>query len=380
MKHLNLTSSRIIIPLILILVTLSVLGLAHPVLTAQAAPPAQEGTAEPTAEPTSEPTSEPTAEPTSEPTAEPTSEPTAEPTAEPTSEPSGLTLEVTGPTNVTVGDTFEVSVVAKNIPDPGIFGYQFWLNWDDAVLSPVSGTLVLSTDFPLQAQREVSVNQLKLAASREGDVGDLTGPLTLLTWTFQANSLTEPDATTLSLAEWKVGRKGGLDVPVAQVINLDVVVEEVEVPGVGDIVGNVTGQGRAADNQADHDVTAVGDLGGILTDLTDANGDFWITDAPADIYDVTASRAGFLAATCQDVVHTAEALTSLANVIMLAGDIDSSGNIDITDAVAIGTVFGSTTPGEVADLNADGEVDVLDLILMAANFGQTSAANPWVCL
>lgn len=379
MKRFNLTSARIIIPLILMLIALSVLGIAHPVLTAQAAPLPQEGTPYPSPEPTGEPTGEPTSEPTAEPTTEPTTEPTAEPTSEPTAEPTGLTLEVTGPTAVTVGDTFEVSVVAKNIPDPGIFGYQFWLNWDDTVLSPVSGTLVLSSDFPLQAQKDVSANQLKLAASREGDVADLTGPLTLLTWTFQANSATAPDATTLSLAEWKVGRKGGIDVPVAQVIDLAVVVEAVEVPGVGDIVGNVTGQGRAADNQADHEVTAVGDLGGVLTDLTDANGDFWLNDAPADTYDVTANRAGFLAATCQDVAHTADVLTSLTNVIMLAGDIDSSGNIDITDAVAIGTVFGSTTPDEVADLNADGEVDILDLILMAANFGQTSAANPWVC-
>ena len=64
---------------------------------------------------------------------------------------------------------------------------------------------------------------------------------------------------------------------------------------------------------------------------------------------------------------------------MLAGDIDDSGNIDVTDAVAIGSVFGSTTPGEVADLNADGVVDVLDLVLMGVNFGQTSAGNPWVC-
>jgi hypothetical protein len=47
--------------------------------------------------------------------------------------------------------------------------------------------------------------------------------------------------------------------------------------------------------------------------------------------------------------------------------------------VAIGLVFGSTTPGEVADLNADGVVDVLDLVLMGVNFGQTSAGNPWVC-
>ena len=33
--------------------------------------------------------------------------------------------------------------------------------------------------------------------------------------------------------------------------------------------------------------------------------------------------------------------------------------IDITDAVAIGTAFGSTAEGEVANLNQDGEVDIV---------------------
>jgi hypothetical protein len=67
----------------------------------------------------------------------------------------------------------------------------------------------------------------------------------------------------------------------------------------------------------------------------------------------------------------------LAEVTLLAGDIDEDNVIDITDAVAIGVALGSTDV--VANLNADGQVDILDLILLAANFGQTSAANPWTC-
>jgi hypothetical protein len=71
-------------------------------------------------------------------------------------------------------------------------------------------------------------------------------------------------------------------------------------------------------------------------------------------------------------------LTTLADVTLLAGDINDSREIDVADAVAIGTAFGSTEPG-VADLNLDGSVNVLDLILMGANFGQTSTGNPWLC-
>ena len=78
----------------------------------------------------------------------------------------------------------------------------------------------------------------------------------------------------------------------------------------------------------------------------------------------------------------ADALTELADVTLLAGDIDDDGLIDITDAVAIGAVFNNSSPPEarlIPDLNIDGVVDILDLILMSANYGQTSEANPWIC-
>ena len=98
----------------------------------------------------------------------------------------------------------------------------------------------------------------------------------------------------------------------------------------------------------------------------------------AHTYSLLADSAGFLAASCDGVAHGTD-LTTLEPVVLLAGDIDGDGVIDITDAVAIGTAFGSTAEGEVANLNQDTAVDILDLILMAANYGQTSAENPWVC-
>ncbi len=294
-------------------------------------------------------------------------------------EPAGLTVKVVGPTTVAVGDTFSVEVVAENIPDPGIFGYQFVFNWDNTVFAPVS--VATNPDFPILAVASLGDSSYEIAASREGDVSDLTGPLTLLTVEIQANTVTDPDSSLLSLTGVKLGRRGGIDVPVDQVIDLAVIVIEGGggEPGAGDIAGNVKVEGRAADNQAGHTVTAVGAVAGTLEALTATNGDFVISDAPADTYTLTAGRAGFLAASCTDVVHTSEALTSLANVELLAGDINGDNAIDIADAVAIGSVFGSTASGEVADLNVDGVVDILDLILMSVNYGQTSAANPWVC-
>jgi hypothetical protein len=223
---------------------------------------------------------------------------------------------------------------------------------------------------------------VRYAASRQGNVENLLGNVVLATLSFEAVGATEPpegQTTTIHLESAKLGAKGGIEVPVVGLVDLEVIIrEDGNIPGKGDIDGKVTVEARAEDNQAGHTVTAMGDLGGELMVTTDDNGQFFFNNAPADTYTVTANSDGFLAATCGGVEHSTDALTTLAEVMLLAGDIDDSGEIDITDAVAIGAVFGSTAP-QVADLNVDGEVDVLDLILMAANFGQTSAGNPWVC-
>ena len=140
-----------------------------------------------------------------------------------------------------------------------------------------------------------------------------------------------------------------------------------------EISGNVKVEGRADDNQAGHSV--FDDT--ILSTTTDTLGDFTFGSVEFGTYNFTADSPGFLAASCAGVVHDVDP-TVLNDVVLLAGDINGDNVIDITDAAAIGTVFGSTDP-EVADLNADGVVDVLDLILMAVNYGQDSASNPWVC-
>jgi hypothetical protein len=284
-------------------------------------------------------------------------------------EPTGLTVEIVGPASVQVGDTVDLQVVATNIPDPGIFGYQFVFSWDDTVFSPVSVTT--NPDFSVLAKDNLGTNTYEIAASREGDVSDLTGPITLLTVQVQADAITDPDSALFSLSEVKLGRKGGVEVAVDQVIDLAVVVTDV----VGaEISGNVKVEGRTDDNQAGH--TVVDDT--VLSTTTDALGDFIFGSVEFGTYNFTADSAGFLAATCSGVIHDTGP-TVLNDVVLLAGDIDGSNAIDITDAVAIGMAFGSTDPGEVADLNVDGVVDILDLILMAVNFGQSSDANPWVC-
>ncbi len=302
-------------------------------------------------------------------------------------EADGIGIAATEPPMFNVGETFRVSVVALGVEDPGVFGGQFTIQYDTAFLNAVEGSLVAGSAIqpvvnPVNGI-DTTTGLIEFAASRQGDLDNLTGDVVLATLSFEAIAATEPQTTTIDLEDVKLGAKGGIAVPVSGIVDLDVIIkgDTGDEPGPGDIIGSATVQGREADNQAGHLITATGVQTGTtpMTATTTVTGSFFIDDAPADTYSVTANSDGFLAASCDGVVHTTEALTDLLPVDLLAGDIDDDGMIDITDAVAIGNVFGSVAAGEVADLNIDGEVDILDLILMAVNYGQKSVDNPWVC-
>lgn len=369
----------VIIPVIILITVNWVHG--PQISLAQTDSPIETPTAIATEPPTNTPTSIPTSTvvPTHTPTPVPTGtavsgSPTNTPTPKPTStsEPvPGLTVEIVGPTEVVVGETIALSVVASNIPEPGIFGYQFHFNWDSTVFSLAEGTLALNPDFPIVAKLDVDTNVIQVGASRQGNVQDLTGPLTLLTVEAQANVVTQPDAAPFTLTGVKLGRKGGIDVPVDQIINLNVTV--VSKPN-GNITGNVKVEGRAADNQAGHTIQ---DDTKNLSAVTDTNGNFTLDTVDPGTYTLTANRPGFLAATCTNLIHQGDTL--LDSVTLLAGDIDDNRIVDIVDAVAIGSALGSAESGQVTDLNVDLKVDVLDLILMSVNFDQTSENNPWLC-
>lgn len=298
--------------------------------------------------------------------------------------PDGEGFRVAGvstPPVFNVGDTFKVSVVALGVTEPGIFGGQFEITYDTNYLTAVEDSLVSGTALEpvvvALANIDNSAGLVQYVASRKGNLDNVSGNVTLASFRFEAVGATEPpegQTTVIHLQNVKLGAKGGIEVPVSGLVDLEVIIKAED--NAGDIVGNVKVEARAADNQAGHEVTAVGSSATLST-TTNINGDFLFDNAPADTYDVTADSPGFLAATCTDVVHTADALTTLLDVTLLAGDIDNNGVIDITDAVAIGAAFGTTN--EVADLNGDGVVDILDLILMAVNFDQDAAGNPWNC-
>lgn len=279
-----------------------------------------------------------------------------------------------------VGETFRVSIVALGITDPGMFGGQFDVFYETEHLEALEGSLQSGPAMEpvVIALQEINTEAgtVRYAASRRGDVDNLTGNVVLATFRFEAVGATpEGETTLIDLENVKLGAKGGIEVPVVGVVDLEVIiVDDDENPegDIGDIVGNVKVEGRAEDNQAGHTVTLDS-----LTATTSSTGFFLFDEVATGTYTATADRAGFLAATCDSLDHSNDVLTTLEEVTLLAGDINSDAEIDITDAVAIGIAL--STDDDVADLNADGVVDVLDLILMAVNYGQTSEANPWDC-
>ncbi|MCQ3972810.1 MAG: hypothetical protein DPW09_05100 [Anaerolineae bacterium] len=293
--------------------------------------------------------------------------------AEPLLQAGGATLQITGPAQVTVGETFEIQVILNQPQPPGVFGYQFRLNWDSAAVRPSAGSPTLSPDFPLIAQSQISDGQLLVAASRQGDVPDLTGSLTLLTWTFEAVAATL-SPTPFDLTAVTLGQKDGTPLPIAAITPLTVQVVALAQPR-GSLTGNIQLEGPVPVNLTGTTLLIEG-LGSTTT--TSATGDFAFTDLDFGLYTLTARRPGFLSATCTGLNHNSET-TTLSPVTLLAGDITGDGTIDVIDATALGRAIGGNGVGAAADLNQDGTVNVLDLILLAVNYGQSAAAHPWVC-
>ncbi len=287
--------------------------------------------------------------------------------------PFGLTLAIAGPSTVNVGDTFEIQVIFDNPSPAGVFGYQFGLTWNSAAVTPVDPAPTLSPEFPLIAQNEISGEQFTVAASRQGDVPDLPGSLTLLTWRFQAVAPTGVDSARFDLVAPTLGQKDGTVLPLEAVTPLAVTVVE-PTPQRGTLLGQVQVEGRAFGSQA-HINILINESG--LAVAAAPGGDFTFADLDFGAYTLTASSPGFLRATC-NVTHQSE-LTTLAGLTLLAGDLNDDSVIDVADAAALGLAIGSAGPGAVADLNVDGTVNVLDLIPLAVNFGQSAAAHPWLC-
>jgi subtilisin family serine protease len=281
--------------------------------------------------------------------------------------PAGLVVRLTGPAQAKAGDSFKVSVVAGDVGQPGIFGGQFSLTFDPQYLE--ASNLQGDSRMPFVVARNVdnAVGRVTFAASRQGDVENLVGGVTLATLDFRARQPTA--STTISLEEVKLGTKGGTWVATDEIRDLALGIE----PGAEVAV---TGQVRLEGRRESEWGNALVVVGGTLHQaLTEADGNFGLLVQQGS-YDLEANADGYLAAVCENRTLSAPQ-TALAPVQLLAGDINDDGAIDILDATRLGLDFGRAGPQLAADLNGDGEVDIIDLVLMAANYG--AATTEWDC-
>jgi hypothetical protein len=280
--------------------------------------------------------------------------------------PSGLLVRVAGPAQARAGDSFKVWVVVGGVEQPGIFGAQFSLIFDSQYLE--ASNLRGVSEMPFTAARDIdgAAGRATLAISRQGDVGNLAGGVTLATLDFKARRPTA--STAIRLEGVKLGARGGVWVAADNVRDLALGVE----PGTE---ATVTGQVRLEGRRSGGNNVLLAIDGTPHQILTDVDGAFSLR-AQQGVYDLEASADGHLSALCKGKTLNAPQ-TALSSVQLLTGDINDDGAIDVLDAARLGLDFGRTGSQLAADLNGDGEVDIIDLVLMAANYG--AVTSKWDC-
>jgi hypothetical protein len=131
-------------------------------------------------------------------------EPTPTPTITPTvTTVPGVNLVPTGPATVTTGSVFSVTVEAQDVAGTGLYGFQFELSYDPALIS--AGNLQVNPDFTFVVIDEIdnTTGRIRVAASRQGDVAGLLGDVPLVT--FDATAVGPSGTATFTLSNAKLG-------------------------------------------------------------------------------------------------------------------------------------------------------------------------------
>ncbi len=126
------------------------------------------------------------------------------------------------------------------------------------------------------------------------------------------------------------------------------------------------------DNQTGIAVTVLLANTPFLQGQSNADGSFQFDNVPAGQYVVQFKAAGYLSASAAVDVSAGQGAT--VQVTLLAGDIDGSSTVDLTDASFIGANYRVQVPPAPteADLNGDGFVNLVDLVLVGKNFGKSA--------
>jgi hypothetical protein len=117
--------------------------------------------------------------------------------------PDPLALAFDGPTSVVPGETFNVSVQAQGVAEPGLYGAQLEINYDPNLLSVNNLQINPDLSFVVQNNIDPTTGKIRLAASRQGNVAGLSGDVTLVS--FEATAANSTGAVSLTIDNVKVG-------------------------------------------------------------------------------------------------------------------------------------------------------------------------------
>jgi hypothetical protein len=113
---------------------------------------------------------------------------------------------------------------------------------------------------------------------------------------------------------------------------------------------------------------------------TAGDGGFTIENVSAGPHTVTASHAGYLPGKNDSVQCEAGHTTEMPDMMLLGGDADNNGEINLFDLVIVAAVYrscaGDPNFDPRADINETGCVDIFDLVLVATNY-RTMGPAAW---
>lgn len=275
-----------------------------------------------------------------------------------------------------VTDTVE-QYLELTLPELAPGEYRFDISWDSGSISwwfyvgqpPEEQPLAIATDSLPEAAVGSSYSQLL----------DATGGEPPYTWSLVSGSL--PDGLELdTVAGCIYGTPATVGNFNFEVSVTDAVYEMVtkgfnltvgtgEAAGRGTVTGQVILQGRDPGKYGGVEVS-VDTPSGRLATLTDANGNFVLSDVPEGTRELKFFKEKYLIR--RVVVQVAAGDNTIEPVTLLVGDINGDNWVNLQDLTLLASAYRTETGQEGfdprADLNADGKVNLQDLTLLATNY------------
>ena len=104
---------------------------------------------------------------------------------------------------------------------------------------------------------------------------------------------------------------------------------------------------------------------------TGADGSFRIAGVPAGTHELIAQMASYLRHRSAALTVRESGETAVADILLLAGDINGDNTVDLFDLVLIAGRYGTQVVGSAPeDVNGDGAINLFDAVLTSGNYGR----------